>query len=71
MRADKGGLYMIAFNLNIAENLENEREEKFYPEWVKAERLYNCENFGHIFSGRRFLLEKLFNMGPKRKSFCA
>ena len=71
MLADKGGLYMIAFNLNIAENLENEREEKFYPEWVKAERLYNCEYFGRIFSRRRFLLEKLFNMGPKYKGFYA
>ena len=44
---------MIAFGLNISENLENERQETMYPEWVKTERLYNCENFTRIFSGRR------------------
>ena len=62
---------MIAFNLNIAENLENEREEKFYPEWVKAERLYNCENFTRIFSGRLRLLERFQGILPKRKGSCA
>lgn len=62
---------MIAFGLNIAENLENEREESFYPEWAKTERLYNCENFSHIFSGRKQILEKLFPIRQKRRGTCA
>ena len=71
MRAKKGGLYMIAFGLNISENLENEREETLYPEWVKTEKLYNCENFSRIFSGRRQLLERLLSFGMKRRGTCA
>ena len=70
-RRRQGGLNMIAFGLNISENLENEWQETLYPEWVKTERLYNCENFTRIFSGRRQLLERLLNFGMKRKGTCA
>ena len=62
---------MIAFGLNISENLENERQETMYPEWVKTERLYNCENFTRIFSGRRQLLERRLNFGLRKKGTCA
>ena len=71
MSAKKGWLYMIAFGLNISENLGNEQEEQFYPEWVKTERLYNCENFTRIFSGRLRLLERFQGILPKRKGSCA
>ncbi|HJC25168.1 MAG TPA: hypothetical protein H9761_15945 [Candidatus Eisenbergiella merdavium] len=57
---------MIAFGLNISENMENEREKSFYPEWVRTEKLYNCENFSRVFSGRQQPLKQLFGIRLKK-----
>lgn len=42
---------MIYNERYFIQDLENVRSEKVVPQWVRSEKLYNCEQFAELLSG--------------------
>jgi hypothetical protein len=57
---------MNAFNFDYVGNVWDFNQKKPYPDWVRLERFYNCENFGQLFSRRKPLLGRLFGKKMSR-----
>ena len=43
---------MNTFNVDYVGSLWEYNRRNSYPEWVKREQFYNCENFGQYFTGK-------------------
>ncbi|MDD6616030.1 MAG: hypothetical protein PUF13_08020 [Lachnospiraceae bacterium] len=47
---------MNTFNVDYAGDLLRYNRRGMYPDWVKRERFYNCENFSQYFTGKKLPL---------------
>lgn len=58
---------MNTFSIDFINNVEDPDRSGVCPEWVKTERLYNCDNFYHALHEKKFdLFRRLFKKPVKQ-----
>lgn len=56
-----GGVGVNGMEMTYAYELFISEEKKSCPNWVAAEKFYNCENFSAMFARSGFSLDRLFH----------